>query len=184
MEKEFEEDCASDRPLETKEELNSDNNLQENEDKQKTPMCTIHELARFHKLDIKYVLENEVGPAHKKKFYVRLRLCDGEEYSAEGTSIKKAQQAAAKQALEKTKYTMPSKNKPNTTEKYKNALDNRFNGSANRKATPITRLNAMACKLGFQPIRYNIHDKNLNFGFNSAFHFRSFYNYNSTTNEF
>jgi dsRNA-specific ribonuclease len=44
--------------------------------------------------------------AHNKIFFVKLKLGDNEEYESSGTSIKKAQQAAAKIALENTKYEM------------------------------------------------------------------------------
>ena len=54
-----------------------------------------------------YTLVDEQGPAHKKVFYVQLKLGDNEEYSASGPSIKKAQHAAAGQALEKTAYAAP-----------------------------------------------------------------------------
>lgn len=49
---------------------------------------------------------DEQGPAHKKIFYVKLKLGD-EEYSASGESIKKAQHAAAGIALKETKYKHP-----------------------------------------------------------------------------
>lgn len=68
-----------------------------------------------------YKLVNESGPAHQKQFTVCLILRDGEEYVAEGPSIKKAQQAAAKKAMEETKLPRP--------------LMNRFH---QRKRTPFT----------------------------------------------
>jgi double-stranded RNA-binding protein Staufen len=51
-------------------------------------------------------LTGEEGPAHKKCFTVTLKLGD-EEYTAEGLSIKKAQHAAAAEAISKTKYEHP-----------------------------------------------------------------------------
>jgi len=51
-------------------------------------------------------LTDEQGPAHKKTFYVTLSL-GNEEYKSEGQSIKKAQHAAATEALELTKYPRP-----------------------------------------------------------------------------
>ena len=53
-----------------------------------------------------YTLVDEQGPAHKKTFYVKLKLGE-EEYSASGESIKKAQHAAAAIALVATKYQHP-----------------------------------------------------------------------------
>lgn len=52
---------------------------------------------------------DESGPSHKKKFTVKLVLQEGEEYEGSGASIKKAQQAAAEVALEKTALSKPPK---------------------------------------------------------------------------
>lgn len=75
---------------------------------EKTPMCQIAELARYNKLKHEYVLLDESGPAHKKKFTVKLILCEGNEFEGSGPSIKKAQQSAAKCALESTNLPKPS----------------------------------------------------------------------------
>ncbi len=53
-----------------------------------------------------YTLTDEQGPAHKKTFFVKLKLGD-EEYASSGPSIKKAQHAAAAIALDKTQYKNP-----------------------------------------------------------------------------
>lgn len=53
-----------------------------------------------------YRLTGEQGPAHKKKFTVTLKLGE-EEYTADGQSIKKAQHAAAGEAIKDTKYKHP-----------------------------------------------------------------------------
>lgn len=56
---------------------------------------------------------DEVGPAHKKVFFVVLKLGAGlgepyeETYNGRGSSIKKAQHAAAENALKATKFKMP-----------------------------------------------------------------------------
>lgn len=55
---------------------------------------------------------DEQGPAHKKIFYVQLKLGDTEEYAASGPSIKKAQHAAAAEALEKSAFTHPPAKPP------------------------------------------------------------------------
>lgn len=64
------------------------------------------------KIKHEYVLDNETGPAHKKTFFVTLKLGIGteneESYNGSGTSIKKAQHAAAESALKATKYKMPT----------------------------------------------------------------------------
>ncbi|PIO24530.1 hypothetical protein AB205_0042640 [Aquarana catesbeiana] len=75
--------------------------------KEKTPMCLVNELARFNKVQPEYKLLSEQGPAHSKTFTVQLTLGD-QNWEAEGTSIKKAQHAAAAKALEGTKYPKPT----------------------------------------------------------------------------
>ncbi|KAE9548223.1 hypothetical protein FO519_008563 [Halicephalobus sp. NKZ332] len=80
----------------------------------KTPMCKVAELARFNKLKHEYILLDEDGPAHKKRFTVRLKLCEGQIFEGSGASIKKAQQAAAAEALNHcTLPQPPSKPKKN-----------------------------------------------------------------------
>lgn len=63
---------------------------------------------------------DEQGPAHKKIFYVQLKLGDTEEYAASGPSIKKAQHAAAAEALEKSAFNHPPAKppKPNQNSQY------------------------------------------------------------------
>ena len=58
-----------------------------------------------------YTLTGEQGPAHKKTFFVDLKLGE-EEYAASGASIKKTQHAAAAIALEKTQYKHPPPKPP------------------------------------------------------------------------
>ena len=60
----------------------------------------------FPQIQHQYTLTDESGPAHKKVFYVKLKLGQ-EEYAASGPSIKKAQHAAADQALHNTMYKHP-----------------------------------------------------------------------------
>jgi double-stranded RNA-binding protein Staufen len=59
-------------------------------------------------------LTDEQGPAHKKTFFVKLKLGE-EEFAASGASIKKAQHAAATVALEQTKYPHPIPKKPSNS---------------------------------------------------------------------
>lgn len=108
--------------------------------KEKTPMCLINELARFNKMSHQYTLVDEQGPAHKKTFYVKLKLGD-EEYSASGESIKKAQHAAAAVALVETKHPHP----PPKPARYSgsNSVD-----SGDENITPTVELNALAMKRG------------------------------------
>ncbi|KAM4622583.1 double-stranded RNA-binding protein Staufen homolog 1 isoform 2-T3 [Discoglossus pictus] len=124
--------------------------------KEKTPMCLVNELARFNKVLPEYKLLNEQGPAHSKviplgrwqdysllervgedhprqMFTVQLTLGD-QYWEAEGTSIKKAQHAAATKALEETKYPKP------TVRTNRDSI------------TPTVELNALCMKLGRKPI--------------------------------
>ena len=61
-----------------------------------------------------YTLTDEQGPAHKKVFFVLLRL-GAEEYHASGASIKKAQHAAATAALERTACKHPPLKAPRSS---------------------------------------------------------------------
>ncbi|XP_063315759.1 double-stranded RNA-binding protein Staufen homolog 1 isoform X2 [Pelobates fuscus] len=124
--------------------------------KEKTPMCLVNELARFNKVQPEYKLLSEQGPAHSKviplgrwqdysllervgedrprqMFTVQLTLGD-QNWEAEGTSIKKAQHAAAAKALEGTKYPKP------TARPSRDSI------------TPTVELNALCMKLGRKPI--------------------------------
>ncbi|KAK5639109.1 hypothetical protein RI129_011601 [Pyrocoelia pectoralis] len=113
------------------------NNLANN--KEKTPMCLINELARYNKIQHQYRLTSEQGPAHKKLFTVTLKL-GNEEYEAEGASIKKAQHSAAAMALQQTEFKHPP---PKTN---RNNRGNLRNGSG--MVTPTVELNALAMKRG------------------------------------
>jgi len=110
--------------------------------KEKTPMCLINELARFNKVQHQYCLTDEQGPAHKKTFFVKLKLGD-EEFAAAGASIKKAQHAAATVALDQTKYPHPVPKKPSGS-------SGEFSQTkpSNTSVTPTVELNALAMKRG------------------------------------
>ncbi|XP_044154076.1 double-stranded RNA-binding protein Staufen homolog 1 isoform X1 [Bufo gargarizans] len=130
--------------------------------KEKTPMCLVNELARYNKVQPQYKLLSEQGPAHskviplgrwqdysllervgedrpKQMFTVQLTLGD-QYWEAEGTSIKKAQHAAAAKALEGTKYPKPT------------ARPSRSGGKNIDSITPTVELNALCMKLGRKPI--------------------------------
>lgn len=117
--------------------------------KEKTPMCLVNELARFNKIQHQYRLIGEQGPAHKKRFTVILKLGD-EEYAAEGLSIKKAQHAAAKDAILKTAYKHPPLK---TNRQLKGIQACSKNNSGN--ITPTVELNALAMKRG-EPTVYTV----------------------------
>lgn len=112
-------------------------------------MCLVNELARFNKIQHQYRLIGEQGPAHKKRFTVILKLGD-EEYAAEGLSIKKAQHAAAKDAILKTAYKHPPLK---TNRQIKGGIVTSKNSSGN--ITPTVELNALAMKRG-EPTVYNV----------------------------
>ncbi|XP_078411370.1 double-stranded RNA-binding protein Staufen homolog 1 isoform X4 [Cetorhinus maximus] len=115
--------------------------------KEKTPMCLVNELARFNKIQPEYKLLNELGPAHAKKiqffeekppdpynirvFTVQLTLGD-QHWEAEGSSIKKAQHAAAAKALVETSLPKPPPRPPHSV-------------------TPTVELNALCMKMGKKP---------------------------------
>ncbi|KAM8946197.1 double-stranded RNA-binding protein Staufen homolog 1 isoform 2-T2 [Pelodytes ibericus] len=107
--------------------------------KEKTPMCLVNELARFNKVQPEYKLLSEQGPAHSKMFTVQLTLGD-QYWEAEGTSIKKAQHAAAAKALEGTKFPKPT------------VRPSRGEGKNPDSITPTVELNALCMKLGRKPI--------------------------------
>lgn len=140
--------------------------------KEKTPMCLINELARFNKIQHQYTLTDEQGPAHKKTFYVKLKLGE-EEYSASGPSIKKAQHAAADCALEKTQYKHPPLKPPRNP-----SINISCNG--NPSITPTVELNALAMKRGeptmyrqLEPARTPYYPPNLDFRgmYNQRYHY-------------
>ncbi|XP_051887072.1 double-stranded RNA-binding protein Staufen homolog 1 isoform X3 [Pristis pectinata] len=99
--------------------------------KEKTPMCLVNELARFNKIQPEYKLLNELGPAHAKVFTVQLTLGD-QQWEAEGSSIKKAQHAAAAKALVETSLPKPPPRPPHSV-------------------TPTVELNALCMKMGKKP---------------------------------
>ncbi|CAF3694705.1 unnamed protein product [Rotaria sp. Silwood1] len=70
----------------------------------------MNELAIFNKVTTKYDLIKETGPQHCKQFEVRLTIGD-EIYTGIGTSIKRAQQIAAEQALTTTTLRKPEQKK-------------------------------------------------------------------------
>lgn len=76
--------------------------------KDKTPMCLVNELARFNNVQHQYRLVEEQGPPHKKTFTVMLKLGAHEEYTATGSSIKRARHSAAQTALQKTGLRHPT----------------------------------------------------------------------------
>ncbi|XP_050674278.1 double-stranded RNA-binding protein Staufen homolog 2 isoform X39 [Leptidea sinapis] len=115
--------------------------------KEKTPMCLVNELARYNKIKHQYRLTSETGPAHKKVFTVTLRLGDTDEYTAEGSSIKRAQHAAASAALTSTRYPPPPPRAPPATSAHSH--HSRHNGAV----MPTVELNALAMKL-CQPAVY------------------------------
>ncbi|NWR66674.1 STAU2 protein, partial [Bucorvus abyssinicus] len=131
--------------------------------KEKTPMCLVNELARFNRIQPQYKLLNERGPAHAKMFTVQLTL--GEQtWEAEGSSIKKAQHAAASKALNETTLPKPTPRPP------KNNVNNNP-GSI----TPTVELNGLAMKRG-EPAIYRPLDPKPVPNYRANYNFRGMYN--------
>ncbi|NXM21883.1 STAU2 protein, partial [Ploceus nigricollis] len=131
--------------------------------KEKTPMCLVNELARFNRIQPQYKLLNERGPAHAKMFTVQLTL--GEQtWEAEGSSIKKAQHAAASKALNETSLPKPTPRPP------KNNVNNNP-GSI----TPTVELNGLAMKRG-EPAIYRPLDPKPIPNYRANYNFRGMYN--------
>jgi double-stranded RNA-binding protein Staufen len=125
---------------------NGENNVQKKTPKEKTPMCQVNEIAKFNKLQPKYVLAGEEGPPHHKTFTVYLEL-GAEKYEGTGTSIKKAQHAAAKRVIDNCETL----DRP----KYKPKRPKTINMDA---LTPTVKLNGLAMKRGEMAI-YKILDR-------------------------
>ncbi|XP_030355445.1 double-stranded RNA-binding protein Staufen homolog 2 isoform X2 [Strigops habroptila] len=131
--------------------------------KEKTPMCLVNELARFNRIQPQYKLLNERGPAHAKMFTVQLTL--GEQtWEAEGSSIKKAQHAAASKALNETTLPKPTPRPP------RNNVNNNP-GSI----TPTVELNGLAMKRG-EPAIYRPLDPKPIPNYRANYNFRGMYN--------
>nr|XP_009482312.1 PREDICTED: double-stranded RNA-binding protein Staufen homolog 2 [Pelecanus crispus] len=131
--------------------------------KEKTPMCLVNELARFNRIQPQYKLLNERGPAHAKMFTVQLTLGE-QNWEAEGSSIKKAQHAAASKALNETTLPKPTPRPP------KNNVNNNP-GSI----TPTVELNGLAMKRG-EPAIYRPLDPKPMPNYRANYNFRGMYN--------
>ncbi|KAM9278890.1 double-stranded RNA-binding protein Staufen homolog 2 [Cariama cristata] len=131
--------------------------------KEKTPMCLVNELARFNRIQPQYKLLNERGPAHAKMFTVQLTL--GEQtWEAEGSSIKKAQHAAASKALNETTLPKPTPRPPK----------NNVNSNPG-SITPTVELNGLAMKRG-EPAIYRPLDPKPIPNYRANYNFRGMYN--------
>lgn len=100
------ENCGSEDNKLGEEAKGQDSSQSNNGDQNKTALSTVGEIARFHGLNIEYRLIKEMGPPHAPTFTVTLNL-GGEHYEGQGSSIKRAQTAAATEALEKTTLSRP-----------------------------------------------------------------------------
>ncbi|XP_055490460.1 double-stranded RNA-binding protein Staufen homolog 2 isoform X3 [Leucoraja erinacea] len=145
--------------------INSPVSFQDNmaNPKEKTPMCLVNELARFNRVQPQYKLLNERGPAHAKIFSVQLTLGD-QTWEAEGSSIKKAQHAAAAKALSETTLPEPS---PRPTK----AIMNNNPGSI----TPTVELNGLAMRRGEPAIYRPLEPKPLP-NYRANYNFKGMYN--------
>lgn len=144
--------------------------------KEKTPMCLINELARYNKVQHQYTLTDESGPAHKKIFFVKLKL-GTEEYAASGPSIKKAQHAAAAISLEKTQFKHPV---PKPVKKRDGAeFTHNYVGNCTvpDSLTPTVMLNALVMRRGEPAVYHHIEMPRPNYNNRPAnMDFRGMYN--------
>ena len=116
----------------------------------KPPMVAVHELAKFNHIDLEYKTIAESGPSHNKIFTVILRL-GNQEYEGSGSSIRKAQHAAAETALLSTTL----RSNPKTSKKSKDDVllfNPRCRGAS---TTPTVALNVLAMKLG-ETVSYQV----------------------------
>ncbi|KAM7175018.1 double-stranded RNA-binding protein Staufen homolog 2 isoform 6-T10 [Macrochelys suwanniensis] len=152
--------------------------------KEKTPMCLVNELARFNRVQPLYKLLNERGPAHAKMFTVQLNL--GEQtWEAEGSSIKKAQHAAASKALNKTNLPKPTPRPPKNNinnnpaeaaELHVNTFTSaRLISEGKGSITPTVELNGLAMKRG-EPAIYRPLDPKPIPNYRANYNFRGMYN--------
>ncbi|XP_026518415.1 double-stranded RNA-binding protein Staufen homolog 2 isoform X4 [Terrapene carolina triunguis] len=150
--------------------------------KEKTPMCLVNELARFNRVQPLYKLLNERGPAHAKMFTVQLNL--GEQtWEAEGSSIKKAQHAAASKALNKTNLPKPTPRPPknNINNNPAEAVELHVNTFTSARLTsegsitPTVELNGLAMKRG-EPAIYRPLDPKPIPNYRANYNFRGMYN--------
>ncbi|XP_037748364.1 double-stranded RNA-binding protein Staufen homolog 2 isoform X4 [Chelonia mydas] len=150
--------------------------------KEKTPMCLVNELARFNRVQPLYKLLNERGPAHAKMFTVQLNL--GEQtWEAEGSSIKKAQHAAASKALNKTNLPKPTPRPPknNINNNPAEAAELHVNTFTSARLTsegsitPTVELNGLAMKRG-EPAIYRPLDPKPIPNYRANYNFRGMYN--------
>jgi len=162
----------------------------------KTPMCLVHELVKYNKIKHEYVLLDEIGPAHKKTFYVALKLGVGTEqeetFSSNGSSIKKAQHAAAEIALKNTKFKRPESKSNRINTKLQNrtsdklgtketnenvgglasanigAKNKRISSKKSNTIAPTVLLNTLAMKLGMKANYVHITTKSFTTNVNDA----------------
>ncbi|XP_039298063.1 double-stranded RNA-binding protein Staufen homolog [Nilaparvata lugens] len=152
--------CPSSAETQEKESLEASNYTANFKDK--TPMCLVNELAMYNKISHQYRLTDEQGPPHQKRFMVTLKLGE-EEYAADGASMKKAQHAAASNALKLTKYDHPP------PKAFKSRL-------TKGNITPTVELNALAMRRG-EPTVYTIIEPAPDARFNQyPYDNRGFYN--------
>lgn len=107
------------------------------------------------KIKHEYILLDEKGPAHKKTFYVELKLggdtCNQESYEASGSSIKKAQHKAAEIALNETKFARPTPRvKPDAGLNKLVMMTNKKDPKSRQQQSNTVKLNSLCMKHGFK----------------------------------
>lgn len=115
----------------------------------KNAMCLINDLARSMGMKQEYLLINESGPSHQRIYEVSLHLASLGTFTGKGSSIKKAQQDAATNALQNDQikyafHSLESKKKSRINKKTKST-------------SPAVELNVLAMKKG-QSVTFTVTD--------------------------
>lgn len=105
----------------------------------KSAMCLVNEFIRSAKIKHQYQLLNESGPSHQRDYQVSIELENIGSFTGHGTSIKKAQQDAASNAL--------------NSDRVQAMLASLKNGKKGKQPTkgsetPAVRLNVLAMRCG------------------------------------
>ncbi|CAF0812939.1 unnamed protein product [Brachionus calyciflorus] len=129
---------------------NAPNGVQSQNDQSKKHLQILNDLTTFHKRKAKYDVISETGPQHAKIFQIKCTIYDPltqaeiETYTASGSSINRAKQAAAELAITQTKLEKPT---PEQLKK-KRAVKNQPKQKENQQVKPsVTKIPKTAIKI-------------------------------------
>ena len=114
-------------------------NVTKGSQRSKSAMCLVNEFIRSAKIKHQYQLLNESGPEHQRDYQVSLDLENVGSFTGHGTSIKKAQQDAANNALNSDRVQAMLASLKN---------GKKCKGLTKGSETPAVRLNVLAMKCG------------------------------------